>query len=126
MPCDLQHYFKSDKLKSKLVDLAPKDIVGASVYHLLKDNKTGEGCWSKRYRSWEWKGKSSVFYHVLHWWKVYDFDESGNVMNILYEITLMDNYFNAWLHIHCVDLTNDGVNFEFKHWKYIALKQMLK
>ena len=44
VPWDLQHYFKSDKFKSKLVDLAPKDIVGASVYHLLKDNKTGEGC----------------------------------------------------------------------------------
>ena len=39
MPCDLQLDFKSYKLK--LVDIAPKDLVGASVRHLLKDDRTG-------------------------------------------------------------------------------------
>ena len=39
MPCDLQLDFKSYKLK--LVDLSPKDLVGASVRHLLKDDRTG-------------------------------------------------------------------------------------
>ena len=39
MPCDLQLDFKSYKLK--LVDLSPKDLVVASVRHLLKDDRTG-------------------------------------------------------------------------------------
>ena len=39
MPCDLQLDFKSYKLK--LVDLSPKDLVGASVRHLLKDDRSG-------------------------------------------------------------------------------------
>ena len=38
-----------------------------------------------------------------------------NVENRFCEITLMDDYSNGWLHIRSVDLTNDGVDFEFKH-----------
>ena len=124
VPCDLQHDFKSDKLK--LVDLAPKDLVGASVRHLLKDDETGEDIW------WdaevvdidlESEKEDPVFFIMYHTDETeYDFDELGNVENEFYEITLMDDYSNIWLHIHSVDLTNDGVDFEFKHWKYLPLE----
>ena len=40
---DIQHDFKSDKLK--LVCLASKDLVGASVRHLLRDDETGKDIW---------------------------------------------------------------------------------
>ena len=42
-------------------------------------------------------------------------DESGNVENEFYEMTLMDDYTNGCLHIRSVDVTNYGVDFEFKH-----------
>ena len=45
----------------------------------------------------------------------YDLDELGSVENKFYEITLMDDYSNGWFHFHSVDLTTDGVDFEFKH-----------
>ena len=45
----------------------------------------------------------------------YDLDELGSVENEFYEITLMDDYSNGWLHFHSVDLTTDRVDFEFKH-----------
>ena len=124
VPCDIKHDFKSDKLK--LVDLAPKDLVGASVRHLLKDDETGEDIW------WdaevvdidlESEKENPVFFIMYHTDETeYDLDELGNVDNEFYEITLMDDYSNGWLHIFPVDLTNDDVDFEFKHWKYLPLK----
>ena len=124
VPCDLNHDFTSDNLK--LVDLAPKDLVGASVRHLLKDDETGEDIW------WdaevveidlESEKENPVFFIMYHTDETeYDLDELGNVDNEFYEITLMDDYSNGWLHICPVDLTNDDVDFEFKHWKYLPLK----
>ena len=115
VPCDLAD--KSDKLK--LVDLAPKDLVGASVRHLLEDDETGKDIW------WdaevvdidlESEKEDPVFFIMYHTDETeYDFDELGNVENEFYEITLMDDYSNGWLYIRSVDLTNDGVDFEFKH-----------
>ena len=114
---DIQEDFKSDKLK--LVCLASKDLVGASVLHLLKDDETGKDIW------WdaevadidlESKKENPVFFIMQHTDKTeYDLDESGNVENEFYEITLMDDYTNGCLHIRSVDLTNYGVDFEFKH-----------
>ena len=117
VPCELQHDFKSDKLK--LVDLAPEDLVGASVHHLLKDDETRKDIW------WdaevvdialENKKEDPVFFIMYHTDETkYDFVELGNVENEFYEITLMDDYSNGWLHIRSVDLSNGGANFEFKH-----------
>ena len=117
VPCDLQHDFKSDKIK--LVDLAPKDLVGASVRHLLKDDETGEDIWQDAELvdiDLESQKEGPVFFIMYHTDETeYDFDKLGNVENEFYEITLMDDYSNGWLHIRSVNLTNDGINFEFKH-----------
>ena len=108
------------------MDLAPKDLVGASVRHLLEDDETGKDIW------WdaevvdidlESEKEDPVFFIMYHTDETeYDFDELGNVENEFYEITLMDDYSNGWLHIRSADLTNDGVDFEFKHGKYLPLK----
>ena len=128
VPCDIKHDFKSDKLK--LVDLAPKDLVGASVRHLLKDDETGEDIW------WdaevvdidlESKKENPVIFIMYHTHETeYDLDELGNVENEFYEIRLMDDYSNGWLHIRSVGLTSDGVDFEFKHCKYLLLNNCSK
>ena len=128
VPCDIKHDFKSDKLK--LVDLAPKDLVRASVRHLLKDDETGEDIW------WdaevvdidlESKKENPVIFIMYHTHETeYDLDELGNVENEFYEIRLMDDYSNGWLHICSVGLTSDGVDFEFKHCKYLLLNNCSK
>ena len=102
VPCDLQHDFNLD-------------LVGASIGHLLKDDKTGEDIW------WdaevvdidlESKKEKPVFFIMYHTDETeYDLDELRNVKNKFYEITLMDGYSNGWLHIPSVD----SVDFEFKH-----------
>ena len=117
VPYGIQHDFKSDKLK--LVYLASKDLVGASVRHLPKDDETGKNIW------WDAevvgidiqsKEENPVFFIMYHTDKTeYDLDESGNVENEFYEKTLMDDYTNGCLHIRSVDLTNYSADFEFKH-----------
>ena len=44
----------------------------------------------------------------------YQVDEMGNTEHEYYEVTLMGDYQNNWLHIHSVDLTNEDMNFDFQ------------
>ena len=44
----------------------------------------------------------------------YQTDEMGNTYHEYHEVTLMEDYHNNWLHIRCVDLTNEDINFYFQ------------
>ena len=113
---DLNQDFKSNHIR--LVSLRPRDLVGASVSHLLADDQSGEEIW--------WNAeivdldlicknqKDPIFLVLYHMDMEYQVDEMGNTEHEYYEVTLMEDYQNNWLHIHSVDLTNEDMNFDFQ------------
>ena len=114
---DLNQDFKSNRIR--LVSLRPRDLVGASVRHLLADDQSGEEIW--------WNAeivdldltcknqKDPIFFVLYHMDDMeYQVDEMGNTEHEYYEVTLMEDYHYNWLHIRCVDLTNKDINFDFQ------------
>ena len=114
---DLNQDFKSNRIR--LVSLRPRDLVGASVRHLLADDQSGEEIW--------WNAeivdldltcknqKDPIFFVLYHMDDIeHQVDEMGNTEHEYYEVTLMEDYHNNWLHIRSVDLTNEDINFDFQ------------
>ena len=114
---NLNQDFKSNCIR--LVSLRPRDLVGASVRHLLADDQSGEEIWCnveivdldlicKNQ-------KDPIFFVLYHIDDMeYQVNEMGNTEHEYYEVTLMEDYQNNWLHIHSVDLTNEDMNFDFQ------------
>ena len=115
--CSLLQDFKENHVK--VVDLKPVDLVGASVKLLLKDDDTGEEIW------WDAevvdidlssKNQENPIFFVLYHndEKEYESEICGSIENEFFKITLMEDYLNNWLQIKSVDLTNDGISFDFE------------
>ena len=113
----LNQDFKSNRIR--LVSLRPRNLVGASVQHLLADDQSGEEKW--------WNAeivdldlpcnnqKGPIFFVLYNMADMeYQVDKIGNIEHEYYEKTLMEDYHNNWLHICSVDLTNEDINFDFK------------
>ena len=97
---ELKQDFKSNHIR--LVSLRPRDLVGASVRHLLADDQSGEEIW--------WNAeivdldltcknqKDPIFFVLYHMDDMeYQVDEMGNTEHEYYEVTLMEDYHNNWL-----------------------------
>ena len=71
----------------------------------------------------EFKESKNPFFFVLYHTdeKECESEICASIENEFFEITFMENYLNNWVQIKSVDLTNDGISFDFEVWIYFCI-----